>query len=92
MNFIKTIWSFVYRAFQKLNKYEIPPSFENKDPATDSFSEAHGISMFMICKEIREHVNLLLNKLGSDIFLVKNFEKSKEPQQVQYDQKKQSLR
>ena len=53
-----------------------------------------------ICEEIREHVNLLLNTkecitagpLGSDIFLVKNFKKPKEPHQVQYDQKKQSLR
>ena len=30
--------------------------------------------------------------LGSDIFLVKNFKKPKEPHQIQYDQKKQSLR
>ena len=53
-----------------------------------------------ICEEIHEHVNLLLNTkecitagpLGSDIFLVKNFKKPKEPHQVQYDQKKQSLR
>ena len=53
-----------------------------------------------ICEEIRERVNLLLNTkeyitaepLGSDIFLVKNFKKPKEPHQVQYDQKKQSLR
>ena len=53
-----------------------------------------------ICEEIREHVNLLLNTkecitagaLGSDIFLVKNFKKPKEPHQVQCDQKKQSLR
>ena len=45
-----------------------------------------------ICEEIREHVNLLLNKMGSDIFLVKNFKKPKEPHQVWCDQKKQSLR
>ena len=53
-----------------------------------------------ICEEMRERVNLLLNAkecivaepLGSDIFLVKNFKKPKEPLQVQYDQKKQSLR
>ena len=53
-----------------------------------------------ICEEIREHVNLLLNAkecitagpLGSDIFLVRNFKKPEEPHQVQYDQKKQSLR
>ena len=53
-----------------------------------------------ICEEIREHVNLLLNTkecitagpLGNDIFLVKNFKKPKEPHQVQYNQKKQSLR
>ena len=53
-----------------------------------------------ICEEIREHVNLLLNTkecltarpLGSDIFLVKNFKKPKEPHQVQCDQKKQSLK
>ena len=53
-----------------------------------------------ICEEIRERVNLLLNTkecitagpLGSDIFLVRNFKKPKEPHQVQYDQKKQSLR
>ena len=51
------------------------------------------------CEEIREHVNLLLNTkecitagpLGSDIFLVKNLKKPKEPHQVQCDQKKQSL-
>ena len=43
-----------------------------------------------ICKEIHEHVNLLLNT--KDIFLVKNFYKPKEPHQVQCDQKKQSLR
>ena len=50
-----------------------------------------------ICED---HINLLLNTkecitagpLGSDIFLVKNFKKPKEPHQVQYDQKKQSLR
>ena len=53
-----------------------------------------------ICEEIRNRVNLLLNTkecitagpLGSDNFLVKNFKKPKEPHQVQYDQKKQSLR
>ena len=53
-----------------------------------------------ICEEIRKHVNLLLNTkecitagpLGSDIFLVKNVKKPKEPHQVQCDQKKQSLR
>ena len=53
-----------------------------------------------ICEEISKHVNLLLNTkecitagpLGSDIFLVKNVKKPKEPHQVQYDKKKQSLR
>ena len=104
---IKTIRSFIYRAFRKFNKYEIPPSFENSDSVTDGPSETNSIPMFTICnipqsicEEIREHVNLLLNSkeciiagpLGSDIFLVKNFKKPKEPHQVQYEQKKQSLR
>ena len=70
-----------------MSKYEIPPSFENSESATDGSSEAHSIPMFTICKipqsiyeEIREYVNLLSNAkecitagpLGSDIFLVKN--------------------
>ena len=86
----------MYRAFQKCNKYEIPLSFENSDSAADGSSEAHSIPMFTICnipqsicEEIREHVNLLLNTkecitagpLGSDIFLVKNLKKPKEPHQ-----------
>ena len=102
---IKTIRSFIYRAFQKFNKYEIPPSFENSDSVTDGPSETNSMPMFTICnipqsicEEIREHVNLLLNSkeciiagpLGSDIFLVKNFKKPKEPHQAQYEQKKQS--
>ena len=36
--------------------------------------------------------SLVSSPLGSDIFLVKNFKNPKEPHQVQYDQKKQSLR
>ena len=35
---------------------------------------------------------IIAGPLGSDIFLVKNFKKPKEPHQVQYEQKKQSLR
>ena len=104
---IKTIRSFIYRAFQKFNKYEVPPSFENSDSVTDGPSETSRIPIFTICnipqsicEEIREHVNLLLNSkeciiagpLGSDIFLVKNFKKPNEPHQVHYEQKKQSLR
>ena len=55
-----------------------------------------------ICEEIHQHVNFLLNTkecitagpLGSDIFLVKKPQQKdpKETHQVQYDQKKQSLR
>ena len=104
---IKTIRSFIYRAFQKFSKYEIPPSFENSDSVADGPSETNSIPMFTICnirqsicEEIRQHVNLLLNSkeciiagpLGSDIFLVKNFKKPKKLHQVQYEQKKQSLR
>ena len=104
---IKTIRSFIYRALQKSNKYEIPPSFENSDSVIDGPSETNSIQMFTICnipqsicEEIREHDNLLLNSkeciiagpLGSDIFLVKIFKKPKEPHKVQYEQKKQSLR
>ena len=100
---IKTTRSFIYRAFQKFNKYEVPPSFENSDSVTNGPSETNSIPVFTICnipqsfcEEIRQHVNLLLNSkeciiagpLGSDIFLVK----PKEPHQVQYEQKKQSLR
>ena len=46
INYIKTIWSFVYGAFQKFNKYELPPSFANSDSVTDRSSEAHNISIF----------------------------------------------
>ena len=71
-----------------INKYEIPPSFENSESTTYGSSEAHSIPMFTIfniphsiCEEVREHINFLLNTkkcltarpLGSDIFLVKNF-------------------
>ena len=53
-----------------------------------------------ICEKIREHINFLLNTkecltarpLGSDIFLVKNLKKPKEPHQAQCNQKKQSLK
>ena len=89
--------------FTELSKNSTNPSFENSASATDGSSEAHSIPMFMIfnipqsiCEEIHEHVNLLLNTkecitagpLGSDIFLIKNFKKPKEPHQLQYDQKK----
>ena len=43
-----------------------------------------------ICEEIRERANLLLNT--KECITAENFKKPKEPHQVQYDQKKQSLR